>query len=92
MFTGLTRESATEFSFLLAVPTMAAATALDVYKSRSELMEANLAPLTLGFVCSFIFALLAIKFLINYVKKHNFIFFGVYRIIFALLYWLLILK
>ncbi len=92
MFTGLTRESATEFSFLLAVPTMAAATALDVYKSRSELMEANLILLSVGFVFSFVFALLAIKFLINYVKKHNFISFGVYRIIFAFLYWLLVLK
>lgn len=92
MFTGLNRESATEFSFLLAVPTMAAATALDIYKSRSELMGANITLLAVGFVGSFVFALVAIKFLINYVKKHNFIAFGVYRIIFALLYWILILR
>lgn len=92
MFTGLTREAATEFSFLLAVPTMFAATALDVYKSRSELMGANFTILAIGFVGAFVFALAAIKFLIGYVKKHDFIPFGVYRIIFALLYWVLILR
>ena len=92
MFTGLSRAGATEFSFLLAVPTMAAATALDIYKSRFELAGANLALLAIGFIGSFVFALIAIKFLINYVKKHAFIAFGVYRIIFALLYFLLVLK
>ena len=92
MFTGLTRESATEFSFLLAVPTMAAATALDIFKSRSELMGANFTLLTIGFIGAFVFALLTIKFLIGYVKKHSFIPFGVYRIVFAILYWVLILK
>ncbi|MEK7497485.1 MAG: undecaprenyl-diphosphate phosphatase [Patescibacteria group bacterium] len=92
MFAGLSRKSATEFSFLLAVPTMAAATALDVYKSRAELMNANLSILLVGFIGSFVFAMLAIKFLVNYVKNHDFISFGVYRIVFALLYWTLILK
>ena len=92
MFTGLSRAGATEFSFLLAVPTMAAATALDIYKSRSELAGANLTLLVIGFIGSFVFALIAIKFLINYVEKHDFIAFGIYRIIFALAYWVLILK
>ncbi len=92
MMTGLTREAATEFSFLLAVPTMAAATGLDIYKSRSILMDSNLIVLSIGFIGSFVFALIAIKFLIGYVKKHDFTIFGVYRIIFALLYWILILK
>lgn len=92
MVTGLTRESATEFSFLLAIPTMAAATTLDVYKSRSELMGTNFTILLIGFIGSFVLALIAIKFLVNYVKKHDFIPFGVYRIIFALLYWVLVLK
>ncbi|HSX48926.1 MAG TPA: undecaprenyl-diphosphatase UppP [Candidatus Saccharimonadales bacterium] len=92
MFTGLTRESATEFSFLLAVPTMLAATALDIFKSRSELMGLNFTILAVGFVGAFVFALISIKFLIGYVKKHSFIPFGVYRIVFAILYWVLILK
>lgn len=92
MFAGLTRESATEFSFLLAVPTMAAATALDIYKSKDILMGANMSILAIGFVGSFVFALVAIKFLLNYVKRNDFISFGIYRIIFSLLYWLLILR
>lgn len=92
IFNGLTRESATEFSFLLAVPTMAAATALDIYKSRSVLVDTNLTVLLIGFMGSFVFAMLTIKFLIGYVKKHDFISFGVYRIVFAVLYWILILK
>ncbi len=92
MLTGLSRESATEFSFLLAVPTMFAATALDIYKSRDVLLGSNLTLLFVGFVGSFIFAILSIRFLINYVKTHNFIPFGVYRIVFSILYWVLILK
>ncbi|MCX6706078.1 MAG: undecaprenyl-diphosphatase UppP [Candidatus Woesebacteria bacterium] len=85
---GLSRESATEFSFLLAVPTMMAASALDIYKSRSILMSGNLSMLLIGTLLSFIFAAIAVKFLIGYVKKHNFIAFGVYRIVLALLFWM----
>ena len=92
MFIGLDRESATEFSFLLAVPTMMAATALDIYKSRSELMGSNFTLLVIGFVGAFVFALISIRFLINYIKKRSFVAFGVYRIVFAVVYWALILK
>ena len=87
---GLSRESATEFSFLLAVPTMIAASTLDIYKSRSILMSGNLPSLLIGTFLSFIFAMIAVKFLIGYVKKHNFIVFGVYRIILALLFWVFV--
>ncbi len=92
MFTGLSRSAATEFSFLLAIPTMAAATLLDVYKSKDVLVGTNIDILLVGFAGSFVFALLAIKFLINYVKKNNFISFGVYRIIFSIIYFLLFIR
>ena len=92
MLTGLNRKSAVEFSFLLAVPTMAAATGLDIYKSGPALMDANLIILLTGFVGSFVFAMLAIKFLIGYVKKHNFIAFGVYRIVFGTLFFFFFLN
>lgn len=92
MFTGLNRESATEFSFLLAVPTMMAATALDIYKSRSDLMGANFTLLAVGFVGAFVFALISIKFLVDYVKKHSFVSFGIYRIVFAVIYFVMFLK
>lgn len=87
---GLNREKATEFSFLLAVPTMIAASALDIYKSREIIMSGNLLPLVIGTFLSFVFAMIAVKFLIGYVKKHNFIAFGIYRIILAVLFFLFV--
>lgn len=90
LLTGLSRESATEFSFLLAVPTMIAASALDIYKSRQILMSGNLPSLFIGTFLSFIFALVAVKFLIGYVKKHSFTAFGIYRIILAVLFFLFV--
>lgn len=92
LFLGLDRTTATEFSFLLAVPTMLAATALDL-KSSSFNFDANeWIALAVGFVVSFIVAMAAIKWLLNYVKSNNFIWFGIYRIALSLLYFLLILK
>src|SRR3989339_1372665 len=88
--TGLNRKEATEFSFLLAVPTMIAASALDIYKSRQIIMSGNLLMLFMGTLFSFIFAMISVKFLIGYVKKHSFTTFGVYRIILALLFWILV--
>lgn len=87
---GLDREKATEFSFLLAVPTMIAASALDIYKSREIIVSGNLLPLVIGTFLSFVFAMIAVKFLIGYVKKHNFIAFGIYRIILAVLFFLFV--
>lgn len=92
MLTGLDRSSATEFSFFLAVPTMLAATILDVYKSRHELAGTNFLFLAVGFTGSFVFALIAVKFLINYVKTHNFISFGIYRIIVSIFYFFLFIR
>lgn len=89
LLAGLSRSAATEFSFLLAVPTMIAATGLDLYKSRDILTVSNIGTLLTGSVLSFIFALIAVKFLINYVKKHDFTAFGIYRIILAIAFYLL---
>ncbi|MBU1997735.1 MAG: undecaprenyl-diphosphate phosphatase [Candidatus Omnitrophica bacterium] len=80
---GLKRRTIVEFSFLLAVPTMAAATALDLLKSASSFTVSQFGLLFVGFVVSFFVAILAIKFLLHFVKNHNFIIFGVYRIIIA---------
>lgn len=90
MFSGLSRKAAVEFSFLLAVPTMFAATALDLYKSKDVLISSDIATLLVGMTLSFIFAMFAIKFLIGYVKKHDFTSFGVYRILLAVLFWVLV--
>ena len=81
----LTRKLAAEFSFFLAVPTMFAASVKsfwDVYKENPEVIaKDNMATLALGGIISFVVALLAIKFFINYVSKYGFRLFGWYRII-----------
>ena len=92
MVVGMKREEATEFSFFLAIPTMAAATVLDLLKTSSSVWtNSNMTALIIGFVASFLTAYLAVKFLINFVKKHNFNIFGWYRIILALIFILLVL-
>jgi undecaprenyl-diphosphatase len=80
---GLKRKTAVEFSFLLAVPTMAAATGYDLWKNAGQMSaeEANL--LLVGFVVSFVVALLAIWCLLRFIRTHNFVPFGVYRILVA---------
>lgn len=89
LFVGLNRVTATEFSFLLAIPTMFAASALDIYKSRAVISQSGTLTLLFGTAISYIFAMFAVKFLINYVKNHDFKIFGVYRILLAIAFWLL---
>jgi len=81
---GLKRKTIVEFSFLLAVPTMLAATVFDLTKSAGSFNSGQLVYLAVGFVVSFITALFAIKFLLYFIKSHNFIPFAIYRIILAL--------
>jgi undecaprenyl-diphosphatase len=82
----LTRNVAAEFSFFLAVPTMAAATGyklLKAYKTTPDILlnKENLMLLGLGNVVAFIVALLAIKFFIGFLQKNGFKLFGWYRIV-----------
>ncbi len=91
---GLTRKEAAEFSFFLAVPTMAAATGWDVLKlfmnEGAEVVTSNLPMLILGCVVAFVVAIIAIKGFISFLTKHGFFAFGIYRIIVGLfiLIWL----
>ena len=82
----LKRQTIVEFSFLLAVPTMLAASALDLLKNGGSFSMDQVGVLAVGFVVSFVVALLSIEFLLRYIKKHSFIPFGVYRIIIALVF------
>ncbi|MFB3924946.1 MAG: undecaprenyl-diphosphate phosphatase [Syntrophales bacterium] len=88
---GIKRKTIVEFSFMLAVPTMLAATAYDLIKSASVISVGEVDFLIVGFVSSFIVALLSIKFLIHFIKTHTFVPFGIYRILFAL-GWLLMMR
>ena len=78
---GLNRNLITEFSFLLAVPTMILATVYDIYKSGLSFTSNEWGTVFIGFLVSFVVAFVVIKWLINYIKKHNFIIFGWYRIV-----------
>ncbi len=86
MCLGISRKTIVEFSFLLAVPTIVAASVLDIYKNIDIFVTDDLPILGVGFVASFLSAMLAIKFLLNYVKKHDFTFFGIYRILLVLFF------
>ncbi|MBI2729275.1 MAG: undecaprenyl-diphosphate phosphatase [Sphingobacteriales bacterium] len=77
----LTRKLAAEFSFFLAVPTMAAATGYKLLKGYKTFTGEHITLLAVGNIVAFIVALLAIKFFIGYLQKHGFRIFGWYRII-----------
>lgn len=89
---GTKRKTAIEFSFLLAIPTMIAATGLDLVKSNLSFDSGELSLLAIGFIGSFIVAILAVKFFLDFIKKHTFIPFGIYRIILAILFYLFIIR
>ena len=80
MVFGLSRQAATEFSFFLSVPIMFAATGYQVVKYRELFTAADLGPFAVGFVVSFVSALVAVRALIRYVAHHDFRAFAWYRI------------
>ncbi len=83
MLVGVSRYAASEFSFLLAVPMMIGATALDLYKSMGFLTMADLPMFAVGFVTAFVVALVAIKTFLHLIKRISFIPFAIYRFIVA---------
>jgi len=86
---GLKRRMIVEFSFLLAVPTMVAATGLDLLKSSTDFNAAEWGFLSMGFVVSFVVAMLSIRWLLGWIRVHTFKVFGVYRMIVAALFFFL---
>jgi undecaprenyl-diphosphatase len=82
---GISKRTIVEFSFMLAVPTMLGASVLDLYKSHDAL-TGNWLVLGVGFVVSFITAIVAIKTFLAFIKKRDFAAFGWYRIVLAITY------
>lgn len=78
---GINRKTIVEFSFLLAIPTMIAATVYDLYKNPATFSGDQLTLWIIGFATSFITAIIGIKFLIKYIQKNDFKAFAWYRII-----------
>lgn len=82
---GLPKKLITEFSFLLAIPTMLAATAYELLKSGLSFSQGEWETIALGFIVSFAVALVVVKWLLEYIKKHSFVAFGWYRIVLGIL-------
>ncbi|NLF54428.1 MAG: undecaprenyl-diphosphate phosphatase [Thauera phenolivorans] len=81
---GLSRKSAAEFSFFLAIPTMFAATVYDLYKNWALLRLEDLPVFAVGFVASFVAAMWAVRGFIKFISNHTFVGFAWYRIVFGL--------
>lgn len=84
MLTGVSRAAASEFSFFMAIPVMLGASGLKAVKffiDGGSLAAMEICLLLIGIIVSFLVSLLAIKFLMDFVKRHSFAPFGVYRIV-----------
>lgn len=77
---GVERKAAAEFSFFLAVPTMLAATVYDLYKARHDLSMEGMSEIAVGFIVSFVVALLVVRWLVRFVQHHGFQVFAWYRL------------
>jgi undecaprenyl-diphosphatase len=81
---GLSRRAATEFSFFLAVPTLMAAGAYELYKERALLSAADAGWFGVGFAAAFVSAFLCVRWLLRYISSHDFTAFAWYRIVFGI--------
>ncbi|MFP5471097.1 MAG: undecaprenyl-diphosphate phosphatase [Bacteroidia bacterium] len=86
VFAGFNRQQAAEFSFLLAIPTMFAASGLDLIENRELITKENLMILLFGMAIAFVVALLAVKGFVAFLTKYGFKHFGYYRIILGVLF------
>ena len=81
MLLGADKRSAAEFSFFLAIPTMVGAFAYDFYKNRADFTTDNLSIIAVGFVVSFITAMIVVRAFLNFVTRRGFTFFAWWRVI-----------
>lgn len=87
LWLNMSRRAIVEFSFLLAVPTILAASGYDLLKDHSSLSAGgNVGYLIVGFVAAFVMALVGIKFLLKFVQGKSFVGFGVYRIVIVIIF------
>ncbi len=86
MVNGLSKKSAAEFSFLLAIPTMMAASAKDLYEFEGTISNDQWGTIAIGFVVAFLTAIVAVKWFVKLLEKHGFMGFGWYRIVIGVLF------
>jgi len=90
MLSRLDRKTASDFSFLLAIPVMGAVSAYDLLKHYKEFVDANWVAFGIGFVVAFVVAYITVKLFLVFIQKFTFIPFGIYRIVFGVfLLWIL---
>lgn len=85
MIIGVGRTAAAEFTFYLAIPVMFGASLLKLIKFGFAFTTAEAAALILGMIAAFVVSIIAIRFLMGYIKKHDFTVFGWYRIVLGIL-------
>jgi len=85
LLVGLDRKASAEFSFLLAIPVMAAVTGYDLLKHYQDFADANWVPFIIGFITAFIVAYLTIKLFLAFIQRFTFVAFGIYRIVFGVI-------
>lgn len=78
---GISRTAAAEFTFFLAVPAMFGGSAIKILKYHGGFNSSEVALLAIGMIVAFVLSIIAIKFLMSYIKKHDFKVFGWYRIV-----------
>src|ERR1700694_1112464 len=81
MLLGADKRAAAEFSFFLAIPTMVGAFAYDFYRNRAEMTTDHLGIIAIGFVVSFVVAIVVVKTFLSYVTRHGFTLFAWWRVI-----------
>ncbi|MCF6206317.1 MAG: undecaprenyl-diphosphate phosphatase [Sulfurovum sp.] len=85
LLVGLDRKASAEFSFLLAIPVMAAVSGYDLLKHYREFADANWVAFLIGFVVAFVVAYATIKLFLAFLQRFTFVAFGVYRIVFGVI-------
>jgi undecaprenyl-diphosphatase len=90
LFLGMKRQTIVLFSFLLAVPTMIAASGYDLVMSFNQFSSGDVNLLLVGFLASFLVAIPSIKLFLGYVKKRSFIPFGIYRILLVTVFYFIV--
>jgi undecaprenyl-diphosphatase len=91
LLAGVGRPAAAEFSFLLAIPVMLAATGLELWENRRQLSGSDAGVLAIGFVVAFLSALVVVRWLVRFVSRRSFDVFAWYRIAFGLALLVLVL-
>ena len=81
MLLGADKRASAEFSFFLAMPTMAGAFAYDLYKNWDVIQPDDVGSIALGFITAFICGVIVVKFLLGFVSRHGYALFGWWRII-----------